>query len=135
MRVRSVLLATSLLMGQEEGTVPRPSFVVPGPPLKLRAAPLSPQNLLRAMLAQERASRNQAGATVEVIGYEEGTALKLLSFEAAENARLNFHIMDKRSQLELYAFMHQDPGHPTPVLSVPRLAGGKSSTAEDKWLR
>ncbi|HEX7552859.1 MAG TPA: hypothetical protein VF378_04855 [Geothrix sp.] len=87
------------------------------------------------MLAQERASRNQAGATVEVIGYEEGTALKLLSFEAAENARLNFHIMDKRSQLELYAFMHQDPGHPTPVLSVPRLAGGKSSTAEDKWLR
>jgi hypothetical protein len=129
MRVRSVLLATSLLMGQEEGAVPRPSFAVLAPPLKLRAAPLSPQDMLRAMLAQERVSRDQAGATVEVIGYEEGTALKLLSLEAAENTRLNFHIMDKQSQRELYAFMNQDPGHPTPVLSVPRLAGGKSSRA------
>jgi hypothetical protein len=122
-------------MGQEDKAVTRLPLGIPAPKLKLRATALSPQAMLRAMLAQERASRAQAGATVEVIGYEDGAVLKLLSFEAAENARLNFHAMDKDSQRELYALMHQDPGHPMPVLFVPRLAGGKSSTSEDKWLK
>jgi len=46
-----------------------------------------------------------------------------------------FCIMDKHSQRELYAFMHQDPSHPAPVLFVPKLAGGKVSTTDDKWLK
>ncbi len=87
------------------------------------------------MLAQERASRAQAGATVEVIGYEDEVVLKLLSIDVAEHTRRNFHVMDKQSQRELYAFMHQDPGHPTPVLFVPRLASGSYAKPNAEWLR
>jgi hypothetical protein len=122
-------------MGQEDKPAPKLSMGVPVPKLKLRAAPLSPQAMLQAMLAQERASRDQAGATVEVIGYEDGAVLKLLSLEAAEHTRLNFHIMDKLGQRELYAFMSQDPSRPKPVLFVSRLPSGRSATAEDKWLK
>src|SRR5664279_2050184 len=135
MRACSALFVAVLLMGQEDKAAPKMSLGVPAPKLNLRAAPLSPQAMLRAMLAQERASRDQTGATVEVIGYEEGAVLKLLSIDAAEHTRLNFHIMDKHSQRELYAFMQQDPSHPAPVLFVPRLAGGKVPTADDKWLK
>jgi hypothetical protein len=124
-----------LLIGQEDKPAPKLALGVPAPKPKLLGAPLSPQAMLRGMLAQERASRAQAGATVEVIGYEDEAVLKLLAIEAAENTRLNFHIMDKHSQRELYAFMHQDPSHPAPVLFVPKLAGGKVSTTDDKWLK
>ena len=86
----SALFVAILLMGLEDKDVPKLPLGVAVPKLKLRAAPLSPQAMLRAMLAQERASRDQAGATVEVIGYEDGVVLKLLSLEAAENTRLNF---------------------------------------------
>lgn len=105
------------------------------PKLKLRATPLSPQAMLRAMLIQERANRNQAGATVEVIGYEDEAILKLLSIEVAEHTRLNFHIMDKQSQRELYAFMHQDPSHQAPVLLIPKVAGAPSTRANAEWLK
>ena len=87
------------------------------------------------MVAQDQARRKQPGATVEVIGYDDEAALKLLSIRAAERARLEFHTMDKRGHQELYAFMHQDPCHPGPVLFVPRLPNGPSSTTEARWLK
>lgn len=135
MRACLALFVAVLLFGQEGKPAPKPPPAAPAPKLKLRATPLSLQAMLRVMLAQERASRVLAGATVEVIGYEDETVLKLLSLDAAEHTRLNFHIMDKQSQRELYAFMNQDPSHPAPVLFVPKLAGGKVSTADDKWLK
>lgn len=108
---------------------------IPGPKLKLLAAPLSAQAMLRVMLAQEGASRVPSGATVEVIGYEEEAVLKVLSLGASEHTRLNFHIMSLRGQQELYALMHQDPGHSTPVLFVPILAGRPSPRPRDQWIR
>jgi hypothetical protein len=135
MRVCSALFVAVLLSGQEAQPAPNPPPTVLGPKLKLRAAPLSPQAMLRAMLAQERASQAQAGATVEVIGYEDEAALKLVAINVAEHTRLIFHPMDTQSQRELYAFMHQDPSHPTPVLFVPKVAGGPSATPNAEWLR
>jgi hypothetical protein len=122
-------------MGQEDAPAPKLPLVGPAPNLKLRATSLSPQAMLRAMLAQERASRTQAGATVEVIGYEEEPALKLLSFDAAEHTRLNFHIMDTQAQRELYGFMHQDPSHPAPVMFIPKVAGGLPAKTNAEWLK
>ncbi|HEY3270554.1 MAG TPA: hypothetical protein VGJ89_05005 [Geothrix sp.] len=87
MRAWLALLATSLLVGQAEKPAPKTSHALPGPSLKLRVVPLSPQAMLRAMLAQEQASRTQAGATVEVIGYEDEAALKLLALDVAEHTR------------------------------------------------
>lgn len=135
MRACSALFVAILLVGQEDKPTPIPAETGPAQKLKFRAISLSPQALLRAMVAQERASRAQAGATVEVIGYEDEAVLRLLSIDVAEHTRLNFHIMDKHGQRELYAFMHQDPSHPAPVLFVPRLTGGKVSTPDDKWLK
>jgi hypothetical protein len=91
--------------------------------------------MLRAMVAQERASRAQAGATVEVLGYEDEAVLKLLSIDAAQHTRLNFHVMDKQSQRELYVLMHQDPSHPAPVLLMPKVAGVPSIRANAEWLK
>lgn len=135
MRACLALFGVVLLSGQEGSPAPKPPPAAPTTELKLLATPLSPQAMLRVMLFQERASRVLAGATVEVIGYEDEAVLKLLSLDAANHTRLNFHIMDKQSQRELYAFMHQEPGHPTPAQFVPKLAGGKVSTADDKWLK
>ncbi len=135
MRACSALFVAVLLSGQEGKPAPKPPLAVPSQQFKLRATPFSPQAMLRAMLAQERASRAQAGATVEVIGYEDEAALKLLSIDAAAHTRLNFHIMDKQSQRELYAFMHQDPSHPVPVMFIPKVAGGPSAKANADWLR
>jgi hypothetical protein len=135
MRACSALFVTVLLVGQEDKPLPKPVETGPAQKLKLRATPLSPQAMLRAMVAQDRASRIQAGATVEVVGYEDEAALKLLSIDAAEHTRLNFHIMDKQSHRELYAFMHQDPSHPAPVLFVPKVAGAPSTKADAEWLK
>jgi hypothetical protein len=135
MRAWLTLFVTSLLIGQDAKSGPKPPLVDPAPSLKLRATPLSPHAMLRAMLAQEQACRAQAGATVEVIGYEDATVLKLLSLNAAEHTRLNFHIMEKQSQRELYALMHQDPSHPTPVLFIPKVAGGPAAKPNAEWLK
>lgn len=115
--------------------MPKPVEAGPVQKLKLRAIALSPQAMLRAMLAQERANRAQAGATVEVIGYEDEAVLKLLSIDAAEHTRLNFHVMETQGERELYAIMHQDPSLPTPVLFIPTLAGGPSTRTNAEWLK
>jgi hypothetical protein len=135
MRAYSALFVVSLLAGQGDKPLPKPVETGPAQKLKLRATPLSPQAMLRAMLVQERANRNQAGATVEVIGYEDEAVLKLLAIHVAEHTRLNFHTMDKQSQRELYAFMHQDPSRPAPVLFVPKVAGGPSAKTNSEWLK
>ena len=135
MRACLAVFVGALLLGQEDYLMPKLPLVGPAPNFKLRAASLSPQAMLRAKLAQERASRVQAGATVEVIGYEEEPALKLFALEATEHTRTNFHIMDKHGQRELYAFMHQDPSHPVPVMFIPKVAGGPSAEANADWLK
>jgi hypothetical protein len=91
--------------------------------------------MLRAMVAKHQAQSNQPGATVEVIGYDDDAALRLMALKVAEKTRLEFRNTDKLQARELYEFMHQDPSHPSPVLFVPMLAGGKATRAEDKWLR
>lgn len=135
MRACPALLVTVLLVGQEGKPVSNQVETGPAPKLRLRAAPLPPQAMLRAMVAQERASRAQAGATVEVIGYEEEAVLKLLAIHVAEHTRLTFRAMDKQSQRELYAFMHQDPSRPAPVLFLPKAIGGPSTKADAGWLK
>ncbi|MCE1204739.1 MAG: hypothetical protein LWW79_09055 [Holophagaceae bacterium] len=87
------------------------------------------------MVTQERTSRAQAGATVEVIGYEDEAVLKLLAIQVAEHTRLNFRTMDKQSQRELYALLHQDPSHPAPVLFIPKAIGGPTTKADAEWLK
>ena len=71
MRACSALFVAVLLVGQEDKPTPKPAETGPVQKLKLRAISFSPQAMLRAMVAQEKASRAQAGATVEVIGYED----------------------------------------------------------------
>ena len=105
------------------------------PRLQLTKAPLTPQDMLRAMVAQDRAQRHQPGATVEVIGYDDAAALKLLAMQVAGKVRLEFRTTDKLQARELYEFMHQDPSRPSPVLFVSMLAGGPLTRAEDKWLK
>ncbi len=87
------------------------------------------------MVAHDQAQRKQPGATVEVIGYDDEAALRLLAMTIRDQVRLEFRAMDEQGQKELYAFMHQDPSRPSPVLFVPMLAGGKVTKADDKWLR
>ena len=91
--------------------------------------------MIRAMVVSEQMQRKQPGAIVEVIGYEEEVALRLIGFKVVEKARLEFRNMDKLQHLELYNFIHQDPSRPSPVLFVPMLAGAKVSRTEDKWLK
>lgn len=133
MRIGSTLL---LLAASLSGQGARP--VAPEaatPQLKLQATQLSPQAMLKAMVALDRASRNQSGATVEVIGYDDKAILRLLSLRIQGQVRLEFHPMDKRGHQELYALMHQDPSRPGPPLFVPVMAGGKVSRSDDKWFR
>ena len=87
------------------------------------------------MVAKHLGQSNQPGATVEVIGYDDDAALKLLAWHVADKTRLEFRNTDKLQHRELYEFMHQDPSHPSPVLFVPMLAGGKAARVEDKWLK
>jgi len=87
------------------------------------------------MVAKHLGQSNQPGATVEVIGYDDDAALKLLALHVADKTRLEFRNTDKLQHRELYEFMQQDPSRPTPALSLPRLPGGESSRADDKWLR
>jgi len=103
--------------------------------LKLRKSPLTPQEILWAMVAQGQAQKNQPGATVEVIGYDDEAMLRLLALTVAGKVRLEFRNTDKLQHQELYEFMQQDPSHPSPVLILPTLAGGPVARAEDKWLR
>jgi hypothetical protein len=95
---------------------------------------MTPQQMLRAMVALERAPAKQPGATVEVIGYDDEAALNLMALRLADQVRLGYRPLESHGHQELYAFMHQDPKHPGPVLLVPVLAGAKVRRAEDKWL-
>lgn len=135
MRIWLAFLMASLLMGQTVKPAPKSFPAPPGPRLKLPTTQLTPQDTLRAMVAQDQARKAEPGATVEVIGYEEEATLKLIAWHQAEQARLEFRPIDKRGHQELYAFIHQDPSHPSPVLILPALAGGKVARAEDKWLK
>ena len=85
------------------------------------------------MLPQDPARRTTPGATVEVIGTDEAAALRLLSFRVLEQVRYQFHPMDRLGQHDLYAFMHQDPSHPAPVLPIPQLAGVPVASPDDDW--
>lgn len=96
---------------------------------------MTPQQMLRAMMALEQAHAKQPGATVEVIGYDDEAALNLMALRLVEQVRRDFHPMSSQGNQELYAFMHQDPNRPGPVLLVSVLAGGKVTRAEDRWLR
>ena len=135
MRSLSGILLSSLLAGQGATPVAIPS---PGP-VSLRLGPqksqLTPQEMIRAMVKQEQTPKNQPGATVEVIGYDEEVAIKLLTWKAAEKVRLEFRPIDSRGNQELYTFMHQDQKSSSPVLIIPALAGGPASRADDKWLK
>ncbi len=134
MRAWPAVLISTLLAGQEAGPVGNPS--PPAPRLKVQKPSLTPQAMLRAMLAREQAQRNQPGATVAVIGYDDEAALRLLAFTAARKVGLEYKpFTDSLHAKELGAFMQQDPSHPSPVLILPVLAGGPSARAEDKWLR
>lgn len=70
------------------------------------------------LVDQELARRNEPGATLEVIGYDDAAALKLLSSKVALKVRLAFKATDTHQHRELYAFMRQDPSHPKPVLFI-----------------
>ena len=87
------------------------------------------------MVVEDQARKHQPGATVEVIGSDDDAALRLIALKVAEKTRLEFRHIDNLQHRELYEFMHQDPSHPSPVLFVPMLAGGKETRAEDRWLR
>lgn len=126
-----ILFGASLLCGQEEKPVPKPQTQT----IRLGTPLQTPQEVLRAMVAQDQARRGQPGATVEVIGYDDEIALKLLGPKVADKARLEFRNIDKLQHQELYTFIHQDPSHPSPVLIIPALAGGPKARAEDKWLK
>jgi hypothetical protein len=94
-----------------------------------------PQGLFRGLPAQEHKARKPSGATVEIIGYEDGTVLKLLSLQTAERVRLVFNPYDTRSRHELRAFMQQDPSRPSQLLFIPTLAGTPSTSAEARWIK
>lgn len=95
----------------------------------------NPREVLNAMVAQDQAQRKNPGAVVEVIGTDEVTSLRLLSLRLSGQVRREFHPMDTWGQRELYAFMHQDPSHPAPVLIIPPLAGAPSVSPADAWKR
>jgi hypothetical protein len=106
----------------------------PQRPHGVPVVPLGPREMLRAMVARDRMRQGMPGATVEIIGYDSEVALRLLSLRLAEQVRMEFRSTDKRQHQELYEFMHQDPGSPSPVMFVPMLAGGKAARADEKWL-
>jgi len=135
MRTWSAVLMSSLLVGQDARPLSYPPAEVPAPSLRLLKTSLSPQDMIRAMVAQDQAHQREPGATVEVIGYDDEAALKLLSVNVAETVRLTFRNTDKLHHQELYAFMHQDPSYLSPVFLMPMLAGAKAKTIDDKWLR
>lgn len=116
MRTLSALLLVTCLSGQE---VKPPAPPTAKPRLNLPKRPLTPQEMLRAMVIQDQARRTQPGATVEVIGYDDEAALKLLSLTVAKKVRLEFKNTDKLQHRELYAFMQQDPSRPSPILFIP----------------
>jgi hypothetical protein len=91
--------------------------------LALQAAFPSPLDQVKAMVARDPELANLPGATVEVIGHDDASALKLLSMRIRDQVRLEFHPMDTLGEHELYQFMHQDPGHPGPVLFLPPVPG------------
>ena len=127
------LLMTSLLAGQGGQPAPRPEPLAQ--PLKLPRMLASPREILEAMLVRDRAWRRQPGATVEVIGHDEAATLRGMSRRVSGQVRQEFSIMDLLGNQALYALMHQDPAHPTPVLLMPPLAGGPSSSPDAKGLR
>lgn len=139
MRLWLLLLLAVDLAGQPLKAVPasRPS-PIPTPREQsraLHAAFLSFREQLKTMLPQDPARRTTPGATVEVIGTDETTALRLLSLRVLEQVRHEFHPMDTQGQHELYVFMHQDPSHPAPVLFIPPLAGAPIASPGDAWRR
>jgi hypothetical protein len=91
--------------------------------------------MIRVMVAQDQAQRNQPGATVEVIGYDDEATLKRLALDVVDKTRLEFKKTDKLQHRELYEFMRQDPSHPSPVMIMPVLAGGPPTSQENKWLK
>ena len=137
MRIGStlLLLVSSLSAQVEKPTASKPSSNTLELRLRAQAMPLSPQEMLRSMVARDQARRSQPGATVEVIGYDEEAALKLLAITIRDQVRLEFRTMDKEGEKELYAFLHQDPNRPGPAPMVPMLAGAKVFRPEDKWLK
>jgi hypothetical protein len=116
-------LSTLLLLACSAGQAVPAATVHPGPQpvlkLKLPRQAHTPQETMRMLVDQELARRNEPGATVEVIGTNEETALKLLSVKVRDQARLAFRVTDKLQHRELYAFMQQDPSHPKPVMFIP----------------
>ena len=122
-------------MGQGVVPVKHSSPAPLEPRLNLRKSSLTPQEMIRAMVAKDQTQRREPGATVEVIGYDDEAALRLLALHVANKSRLEFRSTDKLQHRELYDFMHQDPSRPSPVLFVPMLAGGKVTRADDKWLK
>jgi hypothetical protein len=135
MRAWPAVLMGSLLLGQEAMPVKHPLPPFPTASLKLRKFCRTPQEMVQAMVAQEQAQRSQPGATVEVVGHDDEAALKLLSLKVAQKVRLEFRNSDKLQARELCEVMHQDPSHPSPILSLPMLAGAKAKTMDDQWLR
>ena len=135
MRAWPFLLLAPLLLGQGEPPKEQSKAQPLSLAFKFEFGPMTPQATFKALLAQERAARKQAGATVEVIGYEDTTVLKLLSLQTAERVRLGFDRLDSRGNHELRAFMEQDPSHPSPVLVVPMLAGAPTTNPDAKWIK
>jgi hypothetical protein len=135
MNTWSPLLLTTLFFGQAAKPVVTPSSQAMILPLNLKPTVMTPQAMLRAMVALDRAQRDQPGAVVEVIGYDEEAILNLMALTIAERVRKEFNSMDKQGHQDLYSFMHQDPNRPCAAPATPMLAGGKISRPEDKWLR
>jgi len=135
MRAWPAVLTGSLLLGQDATPIKHPAPAPSAVRLKLRKSYRTPLEMIQAMMAQEAAQRRQPGATVEVIGYDDEAVLNLLSLNVAQKVRLEFRNTDKLQQRELYAFMRQDPSHPSPVLILPALAGGPVARADNKWLK
>lgn len=135
MRSWPALLLASLLLGQEAPPGIKPASTELAQHLRIRAVLMTPQAMLRAMVAMDRAQRDQPGAVVEVLGYDDEKALRLLALAAAQHVRLAFDPMTMEGHRNLYAFMHQDPNRPSAVPPAPMLAGAKVARSEDKWLR
>ncbi|MBI1753363.1 MAG: hypothetical protein HY014_14040 [Acidobacteria bacterium] len=107
------------LLPPPPGPVPTPLAASRPAAPRLQGRVLTPLEMLRAMVAQERRRRGLPEATVEVWGTDEEAALKRLSLQVAAQVRQQFHVTDKRGHQELYAFMHQDPSRPPAAPRVP----------------
>ncbi len=86
------------------------------------------------MAAEDRAWRKAPGATVEVIGHDDTLSLQGMSKRVSAQVRREFRPMDKLANLELYAFMRQNPGNPSPIPIVPRLWSGAWEDSDSQWL-